>query len=186
MTKPVGPPRVHGRLLPRNDWEGDDATAGAGGRYVTCVDTAAGRMVAYATNGRIDRDGTVYRAAILPHDPNGITLAQVEGAVSRVAHLTLVRPSAWTLAHVEAHLARALGLVVIVPYAAIPRARRFQDRADFLHGLFVSHRGGPGYRVWDPLNPNTALFGRWEDPTMILEAIRKGGVQVAYVALEAL
>ena len=78
-------PLAFGRKLPLNDWEGDDGHVS----WVTCTATSAGRAVAWATNGRIDKDGTVYRAASPGIAPGGgQTLQQVAtGVASR-------RPSA--------------------------------------------------------------------------------------------
>lgn len=178
-------PRLNGRLLPRNDWEGDDFTPGAGGKYVTCVDTAAGRMVAFATNGRVNHDGTVYRKAIVPADPNGITLDQVATAVHRLTGLTLVRPK-WTIAQVEAHLRAGRGLVFIGQYAYIPRPYRYQAAADFLHAMFATHLSRSGVRVWDPLNPDIHRWGRWVPWSIIRSYIVSGHLDVAYIGLQPL
>mgnify|MGYP003401691436 FL=1 len=95
---------LNGRKLPHQDWEGNDFVPGSGGAYVTCTDTSAGRMVAYATNGRVVKDGRVYRAALRPPDPNGITLKQAQQAVRSVTGLRLIIPSDWRWADVLAHL----------------------------------------------------------------------------------
>jgi hypothetical protein len=181
MTQPM----VKGRKLPRNDWEGDDFTPGAGGHYVTCQDTAVGRMVAYATNGRIDKDGKVYRAAI-PHDPDGITLQQADIAVHRVAGLDMVIPSGWTWANVLSHLRACKGLVVDGWYAEIPRAYRYQQGDDFAHAMFISHYSSTsGMRVWDPLNPDTTAWGRWMPAPVIRDFLeelsRRNGTASLYV-----
>src|SRR4029077_6393416 len=77
-------PTYRGRKLPPNDWEGDDFTPGAGGKYVTCMDTATGRMIYYATNGRVDHDGRFYRRFVVPPDSNGINFQQADDMVKRV------------------------------------------------------------------------------------------------------
>lgn len=153
-------PTAFGRNLPKQDWEGDDFTPGAGGKYVTCMDTAAGRMVAWATNGRINKDGRVYRAAVHPHDPNGITMEQADQAVHTVAGLDIVRPAGWNQATVIAHLRAGKGLIIIGLYSSLPRAYRFQASAAFAHGMFVTHISGSNMRLYDPLDPNTNVYGR--------------------------
>lgn len=186
-------PYVKGRKLPRNDWEGDDFTPGAGGHYVTCTDTASGRMVAYATNGRVDKDGRVYRAAVRPPDPNGVTLPQADAAIHRVCGRDLVIPH-WHWANLLAHLREYKGAVVQGWYAEIPRAYRYQAGADFGHAMFVSHYSSTsGMRVWDPLNPDTTAYGRWIPAPAIrrfMEELsqREGyaGLFVGYVPLEHL
>ena len=158
----MSPPRVFGRWLPRNDWEGDDRTPGAKGKFVTCQDTAVGRMVAWATNGRIDEDGKVYREAVPGHDPNGITLLQAQIAVGAVAHLPLIIPKNWGSANVKTHLRYGRGLVLNGMYSAVPRAYRYQKFADFPHAMWVSHLTTKGLiRLWDPLNPDIHAYGRF-------------------------
>ena len=129
-------PLAFGRRLPKNDWEGDDFTPGAGGKFVTCQDTAAGRDVAWATNGRIDKDGRVYRAAVPGRDPDGITLQQAQIAVKRIAFLNLIIPKGWVWSDVKAHLKAGRGLVADGWYGAVPRAFRYQAFADFAHDEF--------------------------------------------------
>jgi hypothetical protein len=186
-------PLVKGRKLPLNDWEGDDFTPGAHGAFVTCQDTAAGRMVAYATNGRVDKDGRVYRAAI-PYDPDGITLQQADVAVHKVAKLDIVIPSDWRWSQVLTHLRNYKGLIVDGWYAEIPRAYRYQLGAAFAHAIFVSHYSPTsGMRVWDPLNPDTHAYGRWI-PAPVVRAFaeelsrrnRTASLYVGYVPLQAL
>jgi hypothetical protein len=153
---------VDGRKLPRQDWEGDDFTPGAGGHYVTCTDTSAGRAVSYATNGRIDKDGKVYRAAIIPHDPNGVTLPQAKQAARDVADVSLIIPQGWHWANALAHLRAKRGLILQGWYAEIPRMYRYQLGAEFGHAMWASHYSPTsGVRVWDPLDPNTSHHGQW-------------------------
>ena len=109
-----------GRRLPPNDFEGDDFTPGARGRYVTCLDTAVGRAVCFSTNGRTCKDGRMYRASIA-YDPDGITLSQAKNEVAMVAHLPFIIP-VWQRANVMTHLRYARGLVVTGDYSTIPRA----------------------------------------------------------------
>ncbi len=163
-------PTYRGRKLPLNDWEGDDFTPGAGGKYVTCMDTAAGRMIYYATNGREDHDGRYYRRYVIPPDPNGIGFDQIDAAVKRVnSHLDIVYHSNWTRAQVTAHLKAGKGLIVAGRYDTIPRAYRHQGSGTFMHAVFISHfnRQGTGMRYYDPLNPKTHEYGE-HVPTSIL------------------
>lgn len=161
---------INGRRLPFTDWEGDDFTPGAGGKYVTCMDTATGRMVAFATNGRVTKDGKVYRAAVSPPDPNGTNFYQMEKAVKVVnRNLSLTHHQGWTKAQVIAWLKAGKGLIVIGNYSSIPRMYRFQASATFTHAMFISHFNQLGtlMRLYDPLDPRTDLRGR-SVPTSIL------------------
>lgn len=182
-------PLLRGRKLPRNDWEGDDFTPGANGSYVTCMDTAAGRMVAYATNGRIDKDGRVYRASI-SYNPNGITLEQARTAVYHVAKLPLLIPN-WTWEkYALPHLRNYGGLMIAGMYDAFPRSYRYQLKADFAHEIWVSHYSSTsGCRVWDALNPDTNGYGRWMPASIVRKfAESLGGrfLLVGYVPLQSL
>lgn len=153
-------PTGFGRKIPPTDWEGDDLTPGAGGMYVTCTDTAAGRMAYWATNGRVDIDGRVIRAHVSPPDPDGLTMAQAAQGLHSATGLTMV-VGTMTAAQRLAWLRRGLGLVVPGMYGAVPRAYRFQASADFAHAIFFDFVGhdGKSVRKHDPLNPNTHTFG---------------------------
>lgn len=159
MTSPL--PNFRGRTYPRQDWEGDDFTPGAGGAYVTCQDTAAGRALAWATSGKVDLDGRVIRAHIAPHDSDGVTLAQVGEAVTAVSGRHLGH-SNLSIEHIDSMLVNGHGLIVDGYYGRIPRAYRFQANADFDHAIFIAVLSAKsGYRVWDPLDPNIHERGRW-------------------------
>jgi hypothetical protein len=177
-------PTVFGRKLPRQDFEGDDRMPG--GKYVTCQDTAAGRMVAWATNGRIDKDGRIYRAVL--NDPDGIRLDQAAVAIKRVARLDLVQPRGWKLANVKTHLRYGRGLIVNGDYGAIPRAYRHQAFAHFDHAMWVSHLSAASgnVRLWDPLNPDIHAYGRWVPASVIWAFLETLDFACAYVALEPL
>lgn len=182
-------PTVLGRKLPRNDFEGDDFTPGAGGKWVTCRDTSVGRAVAFATNGRVDRDGRVYRAALSHPDPDGITHAQAAEAVYKVARLRLLRPRGWSRPQVQAHLYAARGLVVNGWYDALPPAfRRQPGDAHFTHAMFASHisRAMDKWRVWDPLDRNLAGYGRWIPGAVMWDFLESLDYQVSYVPLQPL
>lgn len=181
-------PTVFHRKLPRNDWEGDDFTPGSYGRYVTCLDTSAGRMVAYATNGRIDLDGRAYRAAVVPHDSDGITFNQAYDAVWKLTHLNLIIPMKWTSKNVKTHLRYARGLIVAGNYSTIPRDYRYQARSDFNHAMWISHRSekSGNFRVWDPLNPDRTSYGRWIPEKFVWDFIESLDYLVGYVPLERL
>lgn len=178
----------NGRKLPRQDWEGDDFTPGARGAYVTCMDTAAGRMVAYATNGRIDKDGKVYRAAIKPPDPNGVNYDQITQAVRDVAHLPLIHSSGWTRGGVTSWLKAGKGLMVTGWYERIPRQYRFQANGSFLHEMFVTHINSRGdlMRLWDPLDPRTDLHGRVVPSSILWPFLDSSGWMAGYVPLQHL
>lgn len=181
-------PTAFGRKLPRNDWEGDDFTPGAGGAFVTCSDTSAGRMVAWATNGRIDKDGRIYRAAVRPRDVDGLTLAQVARAIDAVAGLHLVVKQPWPLANVKTHLRYGRGLIVNGYYGSLPRAYRHQAAADFNHSMWVSHlsRTTGNARLYDPLNPDTTAYGRWVPAQVIWNFLASLDNTCAYVPLQPL
>jgi hypothetical protein len=174
-----------GRRLPHNDFEGDDWVPGSGGAWVTCTDSSLGRDIAYATNGRVNRDGRTYRAAVHPHDPNGITLPQAQQACMTVTGLQLVIPPNWQWPELLAHLKACKGAVVQGWYSGIPREYRFQARADFGHALFISHCSTTsGMRVWDALDPNTTHHGSWIPARYIRafmeELSRRQGVRSLY------
>ena len=182
-------PTFRRRRLLRNDWEGDDFTPGAGGAYVTCMDTAVGRMVAYATNGRVDKDGKVYRANVIPPDPNGVNFLQMESAIKRVnPHLELEYHTGWTKAQITAWLKAGKGLVLVGKYDTIPRAYRYQASATFAHAMFVSHmnRQGTAVRLWDPLNPDTDGYGKHVPASIIWPFIASIGWYCGYVPLHPL
>jgi len=180
-------PTLNGRLLPPQDWEGDDATPGAHGAYVTCQDTAAGRMLYYATNGDVDLDGQAIRAAIVPRDSDGVSLAQVSVAIQSITNpMRVLRWTTQTLAEIRNWLAAGLGLVVDGYYGAIPRLWRHQVRADFNHALFISHYAAPNYRVWDPLNKDLASYGEDVPATAIEPFIRSLSGLSGWINLEPL
>jgi hypothetical protein len=182
-----------GRKLPAQDWEGDDFTPGAGGKFVTCTDTAAGRAIAYATNGRRVIDGRAIRAAIHPHDPDGATLEQVAQGVHSLTGLELVIPYGWSWPKVMAHLTSRLGLIVLVWYAAIPSSYRFQAFGGFGHAVWLSHLSSTsGMRDWDGLDRNETHHGSWVPASAIKSGMeewarRDGhGLRCAYVPLQHL
>jgi hypothetical protein len=187
---------LDGRRLPPQDWEGDDYTPGAGGAYVTCTDTATGRMISFATNGRREIDGRRIRAAVRPPDPNGITLPQAKQATKSLTGLDLVIPGDWHWAEVLNHLRARRGLVVQGWYSMIPRQYRFQLGADFGHAMWLSHfspTAGNMFRNWDPLDPNLAHHGSWIPASAIRasmeELSRRNGtthLYCAYIPLQPL
>lgn len=141
-------PTLNGRLLPPQDWEGDDATPGAHGAYVTCQDVSAGRMLYFATNGDVDLDGQAIRAAIRPRDSDGVSLGQVAVAIQSITNPP--RFLKWTtqpLNDIRQWLRAGLGLVVDGYYGAIPREYRHQSGAVFNHAVWISNYDPPNYRV---------------------------------------
>lgn len=177
-------PNWHGRKLPLNDWEGDDFTPGAGGSYVTCMDTSAGRMVAWATNGRITMDGKQYRAAIKPPDPNGINFNQAAQAVKSLTGRILVHYSGWS--HPQAWLAAGNGLIITGNYATLPRNWRWQSNADFMHAMFVAYVSGPQSCLYDPLDPQTHNYGRIVPTSILWPFLASSGWTAGYVQIEHL
>jgi len=180
-------PTLNGRLLPPNDWEGDDATPGAHGAYVTCQDTAAGRMLYYATNGEVDLDGQAIRSRIVPKDPSGVSLRQVSSAI-----ISLTRPARVlqsgnrSVAEIRNWLAAGLGLVIDGYYGAIPLQWRQQRRADFGHALWFAVYEAPNYRVWDPLNKDQNGYGQWIPATAVEPFIRSFSGLCGWINLEPL
>jgi len=153
---------LDGRRLPHQDFEGDDRIPGAGGRWVSCTDTATGRMLAYATNGRINLDGKAIRAAVHPHDADGTRMPQMKQAVEALTNTTVIIPRHWGWTEVVLHLRAKKGLIAQGWYSAIPRSERFQFAADFGHAMWLSHdTRTSGIRVWDPLDANTKHHGNW-------------------------
>ena len=172
------------RKRPLNDWEGDDFVPGAHG-YVTCMDTAVGRALAWATSGRIDADGQRIRAAVKPHDPNSINFAQADQAIHSLYGRHLVTMPNPTKAKVQAWLRAGKGLVIAGEYSTIPRAYRFQARADFRHAIFITRLSSAGnVREYDPLDPRTHQHGTVVPIRVLWPFIASLGYLVAYVPLE--
>jgi hypothetical protein len=184
MTTPTA---YGGRKLPLQDFEGDDFTPGAGGHYVTCMDTAVGRMLSWATNGRNDPDGRRIRAAVKPPDPNGITFAQADQAISTLGPFHLIQMPGATRAKVNAHLRAGRGLVIAGNYWTIPRAYRFQANASFRHAIFVNGINSVGNaREYDPLDPRTHGYGAVVPMSVLWPFVASLNYQVAYIPLEHL
>jgi len=173
MTPPtLMGPTVRGRKLPRLRSERDDHTPLAGGRWVTCRDNSTVMNLAYATNGHVDIDAPVFRAEIVPADPDGITVEQAAGAVLKLAHLPLVYPGqpgwpgTFNLARTRAWLLAAKGLIVDGWYDELPPRDREQPGSDtFTHSIFASHASAStgNVYVYDPLvilGP-AEPYGRW-------------------------
>jgi hypothetical protein len=180
----VKQPTAFGRLLPRNDWEGTGLAA-----YKTCMDHACGRAVAYATNGRIDRDGAVYRDSIHPHAKAGINLQVARREVLAVAHLPLVIPSPrMSIFQIRAHLRKGLGLIVTGWYDVLPEGFRYQSRAHFTHAMWASHISVANgkWRVWDALDRDEGGYGRWIPDADMARFVASLGYQTGYVPLQAL
>ena len=184
----MGLPTQARRKRPLTDWEGDDHVPGSGGRYVSCVDTATGRALAWATNGRITYDGQRIRAAVRPPDVNGITFEQADQAIHSLCGRHLVRMTDPTKAKVNAWLRAGKGLVVAGKYADIPRAYRFQYGADFNHAIFLSRTNASGtiVREYDPLDPRVHQYGTLVPLSVLWPFIASLGYYVAYVPLEHL
>lgn len=183
MTQPT----LNGRFLPPQDWEGDDATPGAHGAYVSCQDTAAGRMLCYATNGDVDLDGQAIRAAIRPPDSDGVSLGQVSVAIQSITNpRRVLKWSTQNLLDIRSWLDVGLGFVVDGYYGAIPRQYREQKRADFNHAVWISNRESGQYRVWDPLNKDLESYGRWIPAYAIEPFIRSLSGLTGWITLEPL
>jgi hypothetical protein len=179
----IAVPTVLGRKLPLGDWEGDDPAA-----FVTCTATSAGRAVAFATNGRIVKDGSVYYAAAPHNVGGGQSLEQAWQAITTVAKLPLTIPSGWQRKDVTTHLRYARGLIVQGRYSAIPRAYRYQAFADFDHAMWFSHMSSAtgNFRCWNPLNPRTHEYGEWYPAAVFWAFAESLNFSVAYVPLQSL
>src|ERR1017187_6753587 len=116
-------PKAFGRWVPRADSEVDDHTPGAGDHYVTCGDTSAGRAVAWATNGRVDKDGSGYRAVTT--DPGAATLDGPALEIKAIAGLALIQPSGWAWGECSFHLMTGIGLVIEGWCATLPDALQY-------------------------------------------------------------
>lgn len=183
MTQPM----LNGRLLPPQDFEGDDFTPGAGGAWVTCQDSAAGRMLYYATNGTVDLDGKAIRAAIQPPDSNGVSFGQVAVAIANLTNPTrFLQWSTLALPDVRSRLQAGLGLAIDGYYGAIPAAWRHQQNANFNHAMWISNFVPPNYRVWDPLNKNLSSYGEWIPATAIEPFIRSLSGLCGWFTLESI
>jgi hypothetical protein len=180
---------LNGRTLPKNDWEGDDFTPNAGGHYVTCMDTATGRAMAWSTNGRVDVDGRVVRKNVIPPDANGVGWAEMEKAVPRInSHLELDHKSGWNRTSVGVWLKGQKGLIVIGRYSSIPRMYRHQSAASFTHAMFVTHfnQAGTLMRLYDPLDPRLDLRGRSVPTSILWPFLDDLGWQAGWVPLHHL
>jgi len=181
-------PTAFGRLLPRQDWEGDDHTPGAGGGFVTCGDTSAGRAVSWATNGRIDRDGSVYRA--VTHKPGPIDMAGLAIEVKAIAGLGLWIPHGWIWQDAAKALGVGTGLIIQGWYDALPLHWRWQSGpVHFLHDIFVAYRSPAGMKnalVYDPLERDTMAHGRWVPASAVRAFAESQNYTVAYVANQPL
>ncbi len=185
MTQPT----LGGRKFPLNDWEGDDFTPGAGGDYVTCMDTATGRMVAWATNGRIVRDGRWYRSQISPPDSNGTNFAQMDTVLHTklTPPLDIIYASSWNKTDATRQLRMRHGLIVTGIYDRIPRQYRHQRAGDFMHAMFVTHIARDGrMRLYDPLDPRTDLYGRSVPSSILWPFLQSSGSLAGYVNLQDL
>ena len=153
-------PTAFGRKLPANDTEADDHTPGSGGAYVTCSDTSGGRAVAWATNGRVDKDGSVYRA--VSHAPGALTLQQLALEIKAVASLGLWIPHGWIWQNATGKLSNGTGLIVQGWYDSLPEQYREQaGPVHFLHDMFMCYRSAAsGVRLYDPLRKAPG-YGRW-------------------------
>jgi len=157
-----------GRRLPHQDFEGDDRTPGAGGKWVTCTDTAAGRALCYSTNGRTNLDGRTIRAAVHPHDAGGLDLPQAKQAIESLTTTTIILPQHWDWPELLGHLRAKRGAIIQGWYASIPRDYRHQAKAAFGHAVWVSHYSPTsGMRVWDPLDANQTHHGQWVPPRYV-------------------
>jgi hypothetical protein len=176
-------PKAFGRKLPRNDWEGDGLA-----KWKTCMDHSAGRMVCWATNGRIDKDGAVYRDSIHPHELGGVNLEYAAREIHAVAGLDLVIKRNWPLASIKTHLRNGRGLIITGRYSEIPREYRHQAAADFAHAMWVSHMSAAtgNIRLWDALNPAVKEYGRWIPQRYIWDFMSSLNNDCGYVPLQPL
>ena len=185
---------IAGRKAPAQDWEGDDFTPNAGGKWVTCTDTAAGRALAYSSNGRKVLDGKTIRAAVHPHDAGGLDLPQAKQAIESLTTTTIILPQHWNWAELLAHLRAKRGAVIQIWYGSIPRMYRFQADGTFGHAVFVSHDSTTsGCRTWDPLDANESHHGQWIPPRYIRAAAEEWAhrngtthLHVGYIPLQHL
>lgn len=181
-------PTAFGRLLPAQDWEGDDHTPGAGGHYVTCGDTAAGRAVAWATNGRVNKDGSVYRA--VSKDPNGIDLKGLAFEIKAVASLGLWTPHGWIWQDASNNLSAGTGLIMSGWYDALPANLRQQaGPVHFSHDMFACYRSGSGAKnvlLYDPLQKDTHAHGRWVPAAAVRAFMESQNYTVGYIVNQPL
>ena len=173
-------PTAFGRKLPANDTEADDHTPGASGAFVTCADTSGGRAVAWATNGRVDKDGSVYRA--ITHAPGALDFDRLALEIKAVASLGLWIPHGWIWQDATAKLMAGTGLIVQGYYDALPEQYREQaGPAHFLHDMFMCYRSlASGVRLYDPLRQK-AGYGKWIPASAARAFIESQNYTVAYL-----
>ena len=152
------------------------------------MDTAAGRMLAFATNGYVTLDGKTIRAAVHPHDSDGITMDQASAAIFALTAREIVQHRGWPLANVKTHLRYARGLIVIGWLDSLPSEYWHQASAHFPHAMWVSHRSASttNWRVWNPLNRDLAGYGEWIPEADMLAFMDTLGNQCGYIPLEPL
>jgi hypothetical protein len=184
----IDPTAFGGRIIPDIDWEGDDhrlpATAD---QFVTCGDSSIAMAAAWASDGRIIHDGSVYRAS--DPAPGGVDFPHLAVELQKVAGLKLIVPTGWTWGNCSWNLMQGTGLVVMGKYSALVEPYREQVAADFLHFIFLCYRSiTSGVRLLDPLNKNVASQGKWVPAPVVRAFIEsatglygRSGVQVAYI-----
>jgi hypothetical protein len=176
-------PKAFGRLVPRNDSEVDDHTPGAPANapYVTCGETSAGRAVAWATNGRVVKDGSVYRA--VTKAPAGVTLDVLALEIKAVAGLTLIQPTGWAWGECSFHLSTGIGLIIQGWCDSLPPELQYQAGPNhFLHDCFAAYRSiKSGVLFYQPMNPNTSGYGQWVPAAVVRKFIESGGFTLGYL-----
>jgi hypothetical protein len=152
------------------------------------MDTAAGRALAWATNGRKDIDGRKIRAALSPADRDGINIVQVRQAVKTLSKQVIIIKRDPGLVLVKEMLTKGAGLIIWGQYNSIPRSYRHQAGGDFAHAMFATHRSSSlrSVRVWDPLNPNLEGHGRWIPEKYIYNFMNDYNYDFGYIPLQPL
>lgn len=175
----IDPTAFGGRIIPDIDWEGDDHRKGD--QYVTCGDSSIAMAAAWASNGRILHDGSVYRDS--DPSPAGVDFPHLGVELGRVAKLILNVPKGWKWGNCSFHLTGGTGLIIMGPYSALPAPFREQIiTVDFWHFMFVPYYSvTSGCRLMDPLNKAVTSQGKWVPAGAVRQFIEAGGVQVAYI-----
>jgi hypothetical protein len=177
----IQPTAFGGRKIPYIDWEGDDHRSGD--QFVTCGDSSLAMAAAWASNGRIKFDGSVFRAS--DPAPAGVEYSHLATELTNVSKgaLQLVVPKGWTWGNCSFNSVNGTGLIVMGPYSALPAPYREQIiTVDFWHYMFICYRSlASGMRLLDPLNKAVTTNGKWVPAAALRSFIEAGGVQVAYI-----
>lgn len=181
----IQPTAYNGRLIPSIDFEGDDHRPAGTSQFVTCGESSLAMAAYWATNGRVAHDGQAYRASYPA--AVGVDYPHLNIELQRMkTGLALVQPKGWEWGNCSWHMTQGGGLIAMGWYSALPAVYREQAiGVDFLHFIFGCYYSTTsGVRLMDPLNKNTASYGKWVPAAAFrafIESTTKTDVSVAFI-----